>query len=255
MNESTSANVNEVLRFDLDVPAECCFRKAGAVNGWPTYATPPLTTIRGMIYNALGRPSLLLQYHASVRTMDKADVDTEAEFRREFEERTAIGLRVLDAGIPTTHFASFHKRSEKRGGNKQTYGPGIGNVDVLVEPTFRVYFGSADDDLLAAVYQALADPQRPLYLGRSDDLVIIDDLDLVPAEHIEESATLDCVVPGGNANADRIEMLPTRSETIGRSANAATGRTVSIDGGGVDSYYSIDDDRFVFIDPLKGTVQ
>lgn len=91
-----------VLRYDLNVPAECSFRKAGSVNGLPTYQVPPLTTIRGMLYNALGRPSLLQQYHYTSRTQPKEQVDAECDFRAEFEDRTSIGLRIIEPGIDQT---------------------------------------------------------------------------------------------------------------------------------------------------------
>ena len=262
-----------VLRYDLNVPAECSFRKAGSVNGLPTYQVPPLTTIRGMLYNALGRPSLLQQYHYSSRTQPKEQVDAECDFRAEFEDRTAIGLRIIEPGIETTHFRSTFKRNEKDRESDDpddhaTYNRAIANCDTLIQPTFRVYladFGEKGTDaaegddasLLDTLRERLLDPARPLYLGRSDDLVIVENLEILRAERVvlSDLTTLNCVMPGGEGES--IEMLPIKTETIsGHTSSAAQSRTVSIDGGLASKFYNPDDsdEPFVFIDPLKGSV-
>ena len=56
---------------------------------------------------------------------------------------------------------------------------------------------NGDDGLLETVHDAVQDPARPLYLGRSDDLVVVENADIVPVDRVEEPADLDCVVPGG----------------------------------------------------------
>lgn len=245
------SGIDRILRFDLDVPAECAFRKAGAVNGWPTYPIPPLTTIRGMIHNAMARPSMLNQYGRKA-TLDKDIRDYEREFRTRFEEETMIGIEVLSPGIPATHFGKYHKRTTTS--TDETYGPGIATVDVLVEPEFRVYVGATDgnEGLLDATHEALADPARPLYLGRSDDLVVIDEVEIVGADVVDEPGELDCVVPGATDETDQIELLPVRAETISRTGRSGSTRAVSIDGGSVDQFYRTDaGERFVFVDERR----
>jgi CRISPR-associated protein Cas5h len=242
-----------VLRFTLDVPAECSFRKAGSVNGLPTYSIPPLTTIRGMIYNALGRPSLLLQYNYRYRTMPKEQVDAESAFRAEFEDRTAIGIRIVNDAVEASHLRSFHKRDDSS--DPAMYKRAIGVADTLIGPTYRVYLAvncdgetdGMDDEPLGIVHDALIDPARPLYLGRSDDLVVVRDVEIVGAERVSERKRLDCVVPGGTG--DEIEMLPVRSDTVDwGSSSPSSGRVVSVDGGMVDEHLETTDERFVLID-------
>ena len=48
----------EVLRANLEVPFWCSFSEYGTVNIRPTYPFPPLTTIFGLIQNALKKPAL-----------------------------------------------------------------------------------------------------------------------------------------------------------------------------------------------------
>jgi hypothetical protein len=107
-------------------------------------------------------------------------------------------------------------------------------------------YASGPESLCDAFEDALDDPQRLLYLGRSDDLVDIRNVDQTDANHIEEPTTVDCAVPG--AGADPV-MLPVRADTKdGRQKKPSQVKTVSATGGEVDSYYqTTDDEQFVFI--------
>lgn len=243
---------DQVLRVTLSVPFECAFVKPGSVNGLPTYSVPPLTTIRGMIYNALGRPSLLMQRYHGTRSLPKDTVTAEVEWRTAFEDRTRIGLRQKDSPIEATHLRSIYKREDSSKKDKSSYYRAIANADVLVRPTYMVYIGVVDENdqqLLETISAALDDPQRPLYLGRSDDLVIVESTEILPTTTVNDSAELTCVIPG---IGDQTEMLPIISDTIeslGKPDVPATVRTVSISGGSVTEYVeTIDGDRFVYLD-------
>jgi CRISPR-associated protein Cas5h len=43
----------------------------------------------------------------------------------------------------------------------------------LVRPTFRLFVASEDNDTVIEIVEALRHPNRPLYLGQSDDMVIV----------------------------------------------------------------------------------
>lgn len=236
-----------IVQATLDVPVECAFHKAGAVNGLPTYPVPPVTTIRGMLYNALGRPSLLLQDRYSPGLMEKEDREQEEKRREQFRENIRIGLskRTGEEKVHT-HLLSRHQLQDRRKSDDKRYKKYVANTDTLIQPKFKLFLGGPEE-ALPPLKNALEDPVRPLSLGRSDDLVDVRDVAMVKVEHVEKQASLSCVVPGGN---DDPEMLPVVPETFG-SYGAVNGsvKLVSVSGGEVDSYYKTNDgERFVFID-------
>ena len=231
-----------VLCSTLDVPFECSFTKAATMNSRPTYELPPVTTLQGMLYAALGRPSLLLQ-SGRQRTMDKSTYDAEREFRAFVEEECRFGIRVIDSGTEHTGLRKLHKKT--RSEDEREFLTYVTNLETLISPTYRIYV-TGPDELLSEFAAALRDPERLLYLGRSDDLVDIRDVEQTTATYVEESATVDCAIPGAGDNPT---MLPVKADTQeGRRKQPSQVKTVAVDGGQVDAYYSTPHgERFVFL--------
>lgn len=231
-----------VLRATLDVPFECAFGKAASMNSRPTYELPPVTTLQGMLYAALGRPSLLLQGGRG-RTMDKSTFDAERDFREYVQNECQFGIRILEPGDTHTGLRKLHKKAS--GKEDRVFMTYVTNVETLVSPTYRVYV-TGPDELLNEFEQALKDPERLLYLGRSDDLVDIRDVDIVVADRVEERTTVDCAIPGAG---DDPTMLPVEADTkIGRRKQPSRVKTVAVSGGEVDVYYeTTDNEQFVFL--------
>lgn len=231
-----------VLRSTLDVPFECAFTKAASMNSRPTYELPPVTTLQGMLYAALGRPSLLLQAGRG-RTMNKSTFDAEREFRNYVQEECRFGIRILESGTTYEGLRKLHKKQTSK--EEQEFLTYVTNVETLISPTYRMYV-AGPEDLLDTFEGALNDPERLLYLGRSDDLVDIYDIGQTTAEHVEETASLDCAVPGPGETPT---MLPVEPDTkIGRRKQPSRVATVAAEGGKVDEYYETPDgDRFAFL--------
>lgn len=231
-----------VLRATLDVPFECAFTKAATMNSRPTYELPPVPTLQGMLYAALGRPSLLLQ-GGRQRTMDKNTFDAERDFREFVQEECRFGIQIIDSGDSQSSLRKLHKKA--RSEDEKEFITYVTNVETLVSPTFRMYV-TGPDELLTTFREGLCDPERLLYLGRSDDLVDIREVEIVTAERIDESATVDCAIPGSGEDP---AMLPVEPDTkVGRQKNPSRVSTVAAYGGEVDSYYqTTDGDQFVFI--------
>lgn len=231
-----------VLRATLDVPFECSFTKAASMNSRPTYELPPVTTLQGLIYAAIGRPSLLLQGGRG-RTMDKTSFDAEREFREHVQEECRFGIRIVEAGTQRTGLRKLHKKESNK--NEREFLTYVTNVETLVSPTYRMYV-TGSERLLEEFEGGLRDPERLLYLGRSDDLVDITEVDLTTADRVEEHTTLDCAVPGAGENPT---MLPVEADTkVGRRKQPSCVKTVAAEGGEVDTYYQASDgERFVFI--------
>lgn len=230
-----------VLCATLDVPVECAFTRAGAMNGLPTYPVPPVPTIQGLIYAALGRPSLLQATRYG--ELDTELRDAEEEFRARVENECSFGLRVLESGTDHTSLRSRHKASSSRSDTAYITYPA--QMETLIAPTYRIYVGGPST-LLDAFESALRDPERLLYLGRSDDLVDITDIEQCTATYVDEEASLDCVTTGPGEDATLLPVEPDRRS--GRTTDPARVTTVSVAGGTVSGYYeTANGERFVYL--------
>lgn len=233
--------INKVLRATLDVPFECSFKKAGEMNALRTYKVPPIPTIQGMIYSSIARPSLLLQ--TSNRTMEKETRDKEEKFRKEVRGKCNFGIRIIQKGPEYTGLKNRHKVG--RSNDDEQYITYVVNEETLIEPTYRIYVGGPEN-FLTKFEKGLKNPKRPLYLGRSDDIVDIHDVNISEIEHVKETISLDCVVPGSREEPSMLPVEPDKREGV--STKPAKVKTVSIEGGEVDSYYETSDgEKFVFI--------
>ncbi|MEZ3118169.1 CRISPR-associated protein Cas5 [Halobaculum sp. MBLA0147] len=232
------ADDEQVLTAVLDVPFDTAFTKAGAMNGLPTYPVPPVTTIQGLLYAAMGRPSLLRP-----NNLPKDVRDDEEAFRERVQTECAFGERVLEPGVRTAGLKSRQKRAREDG-----YITSPARQESLIGPTYQIYVGGPTE-LLSAFAAALRDPQRLLYLGRSDDLVDVRDVSRTTATHHAETADLECVTPGASGEPT---LLPVSPDYRGRyTTHPGEVKTVSVEGGTVDSYYETKEgERFVYlVDP------
>jgi CRISPR/Cas system-associated protein Cas5 (RAMP superfamily) len=212
------------------------------MNSRPTYELPPVTTLQGLLYAALGRPSLLLQGGRG-RTLDKDTFDAERDFRQHVQQTCRFGVRIIESGDEFTGLRKLHKKS--RSGDEREFITYVTNVETLISPTYRMYV-TGPEELVEEFKEGLEDPERLLYLGRSDDLVDIREVDIVSADNIEERTTVDCAIPG---SGDDPTMLPVEADTkVGRRKKPSRVKTVAVRGGEVESYYeTTDNEQFVFL--------
>lgn len=231
----------QVLRATLDVPFECAFSKAGVMNGIPSYEVPPIPTIQGLLYAALGRPSLL-RYTISSE-IGAGDVESEEAFRQTVQEECRIGLRIDEPGDQHRELRSRMKRTSSK--KDQAYETTPTQVESLIAPTYRVFVGGPES-YLEQFETALTDPERLLYLGRSDDIVDVRDVDLSDVDRVEQTATVDCVIPKAGEAPTLLPVEPDHRD--GRSTKPARVETVSLTGGEVDHYFeTADGERFVYV--------
>ncbi len=228
---------DELLIADLNVPFDTSFRKAGSMNGHPTYPIPPITTIQGLLYAAMGRPSLLQPNNLPNSTRDR-----EEEFRERVQTTCAFGQRVLQDGTVTSGLWSKQKR-ERAGETGYLRSPA--QRESLIQPAYRIYIGGPAE-LINTFTAALRDPQRLLYLGHSDALVEIADITRTAATRVSETENLDCVVPGSGENPTLLPVAPDYRR--GRSTHPGELKTVSPSGGTVDEYYETKSgEQFVYV--------
>lgn len=144
---------------DAEMPYFACFRKPTSTSLLITYLVPPFTTIIGMIANALGvsRPI----YFESIKWLQEIlwlNLRPLMPIQRPSRELTKILKlvgEVREQRQPTSFPSSpMHKY-------------------FLVRPAFRFFVASEDTKAIPEIADALRHPKRPLYLGQSDDMVVI----------------------------------------------------------------------------------
>lgn len=147
------------ISFVLDVPYFACFRKPVSTNLLQTYKIVPFTTVRGLIANALGytRENLLLQ------------------------DELKLGIQPIKIDRPTTEMCKILKlkgKNEFKSVNDRTmlwdFPSSPMFKDFLIQPRYQIYATSEEKELVTEIADALQSPKRPLYLGQSDDMVVVD---------------------------------------------------------------------------------
>jgi len=149
------------LTVDLESPYFACFRQVAATSVVLTYPVPPFTTLIGMLLNALG------VHHA----------DYEAE-RDRLQGALRFNLRPLEPmGRPQRELAKLLKlvgEGRKEEGKRPVDFPSSPvRKSFLVRPAYRVYLAAESQELIGRLWEALHRPARPLYLGGSDDMVVV----------------------------------------------------------------------------------
>lgn len=238
------------IQFKLSVPYECSFIKETAVNALTSYSIPPLTTIRGMIYNAMARPSLLLQDYHTTRTLDKDTVENEYEFRKQFESSTHIGIEVLDRGVMKSDLRNRMKHGGRSGSIGGTDGDNaylsyVVQHETIIQPTYQITILFEDNKYLDETFKALNDPNRILYLGASDNMVEVKNITKseFKLEEDEKEFDRDIVVP--NSKGENMEMLPVKMESFEGRGTADRGEShiVSYGCSEYDKYYKPTNDN------------
>jgi CRISPR/Cas system-associated protein Cas5 (RAMP superfamily) len=176
--------------------------------------------------------------------MEKSSVDAELEFREYVQDECRFGIRILEPGQTHEGLRNLHKRATSKD-EEEEFGTYVTNVETLVSPTYRMYV-TGPEDLLDDFEDALVDPERLLYLGRSDDLVDIRDVDQATAELVEEVVSIDCAIPGAGETPTMLPVEPDSKE--GRTTEPSRVKTISAQGGEVDAYYETQDgERIAFL--------
>ena len=178
---------------DAEMPYFACFRKPASTSVLLTYPVPPFTTVVGMIANALGisRP----QYFEGIRWL---------------QSTLWLNLRPLELPPrPSRELAKILKLvGEEREQRRPTSFPSSPvHKYFLLRPSYRFFVASEDDEALSEIVDALKYPKRPLYLGQSDDMVVVR---IVWQGEVERKVSQEAwgLVPGSHeGNGQRTELL------------------------------------------------
>jgi len=189
------------LKFRIDSPYFVTFREPTSTSLILTYVIPPYTTIRGMISNALGLP--------------RDDLSVQDWFK--------IGIKPLRFE-KSREIAKVLKLKGTGRKYERTYPSSPMFREFLVEPSYEVYL-VGDEEKIRKTYSALLNPERPLYLGGSDDLVDLDIFEPVEVEETEANEVWSVVE--GIHEGCVVEKVPYKFVKVGRSFGVEY-KTVSI---------------------------
>jgi len=143
----------------LEVPYFACFRKPLTTSSLLTFPIPPPSTVFGLILNALG-------------------VNRKSYLKEIEELQRALRINIcpiVQLERPTRELAKMLKLI----GREVERRPGLFPSspifkDLLVRPSYEVFLTSKDYRLVREVTDVLQSPTRPLYLGQSDDMVVVE---------------------------------------------------------------------------------
>lgn len=178
--------------LDLDCPYFACFRQPTSTSVVLTYPVPPFTTLRGLLANALG--------------LSRNDFS--------LQEKLWLGVRPLRPIVASRELAKvlkFIRGKEKDVRSTPSSFPSSPmHRSFLVQPAYRVYLSSEDYELLDALVDALRRPRRPLYLGQSDDVVVVQTVQRVQITQVRSRRVHSMI--GGIYPGCELLKLPLRFE-------------------------------------------
>ncbi len=139
------------LEFKLDALYFASFRRSVSTSLILSYITPPYTTLRGLIANALG----MKRDDYSIQDWAKIGISSPENLNKSREIAKILKLK----GTGGTYNKVFPSSPIFR--------------EFLIAPTYRIYL-AGEKDKIDCISSALQQPKRPLYLGTSDDLIDIE---------------------------------------------------------------------------------
>lgn len=143
------------ITFILECPYFCCFRRPTSTSTMITYPVIPLTTLRGFVANAMG-----LQRNDFV-----------------LQDKMRIGIAPLSSPFVFTELAKILKLKEgEKRDRPQIYPSSPMYKELLINVSMKIYLGIEDGNYFDFIINALNNPARPLYIGQSDDMVVISDI-------------------------------------------------------------------------------
>ncbi len=182
------------LSFEIEGLYFVCFRKPTTTSTILTYPLPPFTTIRGFLANALGWDQD--SYYRELRGDS-----------RNLLYDLRIGIEVVSHGESNSELAKILKLIPRTTGYQRSFPSAPMHREFLVKPRYRIYLAS-ENSVIEEIAAALTDPQRPLYLGQSDDMLDYTEPHVLDVEETE-SAELDSIAEGVHPDCDLLR-LPRR---------------------------------------------
>lgn len=189
------------LIFEIEAPYFFCFRKPATTSVILTYQIPPFTTIRGFLANCLG----LGQFPKYVEYLS-------------LQEGIKIGIQKLVVRGFSRELSKILKLKKTEEGFKRVFPSSPMFKDFLIGPRYRIYI--IGEDNIENLFERLKDPERPLYLGQSDDMVDVTNVRMMDIEKIK-SKVIHSIVEGVHESCEIVK-LPYKFSIDGKSLKELT---------------------------------
>lgn len=274
----------KVLKFDVEIPYWCSFKQFGTVNIQQTYPFPPPPTIFGMIQNALGKlqkdyngfeklnfaiivrnESEKLDDYSNIMKGNREQKSSRSALRDELSSKFKdVEKQLKKEGLNEEKINEKKKEYERRFWDEKRNKLGAYAIEKiwmktqvtrqkLINPKYSIFLKSHDnaEHSLKNISEALRYPKRPLYLGESDDFVIINmNKDgIMDAGNKEiQSSQIKSVIPGIHMNSHVVKIPNTKREQENTAKEGSI--IVSIPKGDIGkpiSCYEIDGENIVFL--------
>jgi len=196
------------LTFELEGIYFLCFRRPTTTSLVLSYPLPPFTTIRGLLANCLGMPRF-------------PDYKEQLVLKNIKIGMQPINLREIHRN-KTTEICRLLKLIEREAAARAR----IWNFpstpmfkEFLVAPRYKMFL-IGEKELLKKIYEKLRNPERPLYLGQSDDMIDFLNPELIGIEEIE-SKEIHSIIKGIYEGCEIIR-LPYKFSEDGKSLEEIT---------------------------------
>ncbi len=238
----------QILKFDVEIPYWCSFKQFGTVNIQQTYPFPPPPTIFGMIQNALGKVQKdyngfeklnfaiiirnngeKLDDYSNIMKGNREPKSSRSALRDKLSsESKDLEKQLKKESVSEEQINEKKKEYEQLfwDENRNKFGAyAIEKIwmktqvtrQKLITPKYSVFLKSTDnaEHSLSNISEALRHPKRPLYLGESDDFVIINmnkDEIMDVADKEIQSSQIKSVIPGIHTNSHVVKIPNTTRE-------------------------------------------
>jgi len=153
-----------------------------------TYPIPPFSTVIGMLCNLLGIRNQEYGDFENLKKLYMAIYGRYESLTREYVWFRNLSLNSHKGRFGTATNRFYNGVPEHPGGQQPV------RVDVLENVELLIFLGHEDEKFLKDIIQAFKEPSQwlyPLYLGRAEDLVIIDEkLKVISVEENKPSGAL-----------------------------------------------------------------
>ncbi|PWB54523.1 MAG: CRISPR-associated protein Cas5 [Candidatus Methanoperedenaceae archaeon] len=182
------------FKFRIDGLYFNTFRKSTSTSLILSYSIPPYTTIRGLISNALGlkRDDYTVQdwvkigikpLNYSNRSRELAKIlkliSREQKFKCKLCQNKWMAT-TIPSKCPKCDSSEFYEIPNY----KQFFSSAPMFKEFLFSPAYEIFI-AGENDKIGYVYNALLQPDRPLYLGGSDELVDIEVSNPIEIQEVE----------------------------------------------------------------------
>lgn len=196
-----------ILSFRLEVPYWTSFRRATTNNFQETYILPPFTTLAGLMANALNHPQDDYAYLFDLRmtvvvercgeivsnlsnifkvTKARTSILSKKDITKLLEPPTPQQMQlradIIAKLIKVQKDESYLQQAltQEQVIYVEDFQPQFYTTPVvrekIIQSVYHIYLTTPNVELLRKIQYALQDPARPLYLGESDDMILIDNI-------------------------------------------------------------------------------